>query len=111
MTNQSLQFVSKHDTGICTSCDDFLVCGLHCEDKTPVYFCEEFACTSGESHDRKRENYALPSQYEGIFVVRKPEAGRSAFIGLCRDCGKLETCAFLKPGGGTWQCECYERVA
>lgn len=108
MTSHRARVLTDRDRGICSSCDHFLTCRLHSGEDDPVLFCDEFACTSERSQERRREDYALPGQYEGRLVVRKSESGRAAFIGLCRTCGKLATCTLLKPGGGTWRCEFYE---
>jgi len=108
MTSHRANALAKSDRGICSSCDHFLTCRLHSGADDPVLFCDEFECTSEGSRERTHENYGLPGQYEGRFVVKKSESGRPAFIGLCRTCAKLATCTLLKPGGGTWQCEFYE---
>lgn len=102
------QYFTGGDRGICLGCDHFLKCRLHTEKEKVVQFCEEFSCeTAGLPYDRS-ETYALPGSYEGQFAVRKPEHARSSYIGLCKACMKLLTCAFLKPGGGTWDCREYE---
>jgi len=111
MTSQHARVFKDRDRGICTSCDHFLTCRLHSGDDDPVFFCDEFACTPEGSRDPAPENYGLPGQHEGRFVVIKSEKARPAFIGLCRTCAKLATCTLLKPGGGTWQCELYAKKA
>jgi len=109
-SNHAIAYLDR-DRGICSNCDDFLTCRFHSRDEGPVYFCDEFVCTSGQSKKRNSDKYGLPGQYEGQFVVKKPEKARQAFIGLCRTCTKLETCTLLKPGGGTFQCDSYEQRA
>lgn len=111
MTSQLARVLKDRERGICTSCDHFLTCRLHSEKDEPVFFCDEFVCTSKGSREPAPEYDGLPGQHEGRLVVVKSEESRPAFIGLCRTCAKLATCTLLKPGGGTWQCEVYEEKA
>jgi hypothetical protein len=101
--------VRQHDhRGICSGCDHVAACGLHSEEEKPVFFCEEFSCSSSDSVYERPGTLAIPGSSGCEVVVRKPEHARLAYLGLCNDCSELTTCVFLKPGGGTWQCDSYE---
>jgi hypothetical protein len=95
--------------GICSTCDHVAACHLNSNNEMPVFFCEEFSCSSCGSPHGRAEILAVAGTYEGGKAIRKPDRARLAYIGLCRDCANLATCKFLKPGGGTWQCDSYEK--
>jgi hypothetical protein len=98
-----------HDVGICSACEDFAICKLRRKNKTTVLFCEEFQPAGGTS--RKNAPHAPSSNpAKADTAIKKPEACRSSYVGLCRTCKKLLTCTFTKPGGGTWQCSAYEEM-
>jgi hypothetical protein len=99
------------DRGICSTCDHVTTCRLHSEDKKPVFFCEEFACSLSDSVYERQETLGTSGNYGCQIAVSKPENARLAYLGLCKDCSELTTCVFLKPGGGTWQCDSYEASA
>jgi len=109
-SNHAIDYLDK-ERGICATCDHLLTCRLHCEDEKPVFFCEEFECKPADSWNTARKVYGLPDRYDRQFLVRKPEESRPAFIGLCKTCARFATCTLLKPGGGTFQCDCYEENA
>ena len=94
---------------ICSACDQVAICRLHSESEKPVFFCEEFTGISNGSVHERPWTFAIPVSYECQNVIRKPECARLAYLGLCRNCDKITTCSFLKPGGGTWQCDSYEK--
>jgi len=101
--------ISRYDhRGICSACDHVATCRLHSEYDEPVFFCEEFTGVSIGSADERAGTSAISGSYEHQIAVRKPECARLAYLGLCRNCEKIITCPFLKPGGGTWQCDSYE---
>lgn len=100
--------IRKNDRrGICSACDHAATCRLHSKYDEPVFFCEEFTGVSIGSVHEKLGTFAISGSYEQQVAVRKPECARLAYLGLCRNCEKIITCPFLKPGGGTWQCEDY----
>ena len=104
--------VEQHDDrGICSACDHVATCRLHFEDEKPVFFCEEFICSLSDSVHKRPGSLAIAGSYGCQIVVRKPERAGLAYVGLCRNCSELTACMFLKPGGGTWQCESYAEGA
>lgn len=109
MKNNHAKLYQALDRGICSSCDHALVCRLHGEDERPVFFCEEFACVPETPKHSRPHLYSLPGRCEGRIPLRKSEQARLSYIGLCRTCANLSTCTLLKPGGGTWQCDSYEK--
>jgi len=109
MKNNHAKVYQALDRGICSGCDHALICRLHREDERPVFFCEEFACVPETPKHPTPHLYRLPGGCEVRIPVRKSEQARLSYIGLCRTCANLSTCTLLKPGGGTWQCDSYEK--
>ncbi|PKN29945.1 MAG: hypothetical protein CVU64_05810 [Deltaproteobacteria bacterium HGW-Deltaproteobacteria-21] len=93
--------------GICSACDDSLICRLRTRADLPVFFCEEYRCESNRQREIP-EDFRLPNHHSTKTSSVRPEKAGDDYIGLCRTCLKLPACAFLKPGGGTWDCESYE---
>jgi hypothetical protein len=103
-------FSTWHDVGICSACDDFLICRLRRKNEKTIFFCEEFqSADSTSSRDAPSASSSNPADAADT-VIEKPEACRSSYVGLCRTCKKLLTCTFTKPGGGTWDCPAYEEM-
>lgn len=96
-------------SGICSSCDHVTICHFRGEARKPVYYCEEFSFLPAAS--RNPGPAACAGLYDSRIVVTRSEQARSSFIGLCKTCLKLAACSYLKPGGGTWQCDTYENVS
>lgn len=93
--------------GICSNCDDSVICRFHMEGETPVFFCEEYCCEANPQ-GKIPEHFHIPHRHVSIPFAVRPDKARDAYMGLCRTCLKLPTCTFLKPGGGTWDCESHE---
>jgi hypothetical protein len=109
MKNANAKAYQALEKGICSGCDHALICHLHGKDEGPVFFCEEFTCTPRSTKPPRSNVYSLPGRYEGHIAVRRCEQARRSYIGLCRTCARLAACPLLKPGGGTWQCDSYEK--
>lgn len=109
MKNNHAEAYTPPDRGICSGCDHLLTCQLHKEEEGPVLFCEEFACVPKTPRRPKPKLYGLPGGSQEGLAVRKSAQAASNYIGLCRTCSRLSACPRLKPGGGTWQCESYEK--
>lgn len=97
----------NRERGICFTCDDSAKCCFHMEREAPVFFCEEYRCESNRQREIP-EDFRLPNHHNAKTPSVRPEKAGDAYFGLCRTCLKLPTCAFLKPGGGTWDCESHE---
>jgi hypothetical protein len=108
MKDKQDKFNEPDHRGICSACDHVTTCRLHPENKDPVFFCEEFACSVSDSVHERPATLGTPGIYGCQIDVRKPDRARFSYFGLCRDCSELTTCMFSKPGGGTWQCGSYE---
>lgn len=94
--------------GICSTCDDSLICRLPARAGLPVFFCEEY-CRESDRQREIPEDFQHLNDHHARTSAFRPEEARDVYIGLCRTCLKLPTCAFLKPGGGTWACGSYEQ--
>ncbi|MBN2124665.1 MAG: hypothetical protein JW821_10255 [Deltaproteobacteria bacterium] len=96
------------ERSLCMSCKHYPMCKLQRQGDVQVFFCEEIdlGALPDQGGEEPRRT-AAPSKVVPI-TLRKPEAARSRYVGLCRKCKKLPTCTFTKPGGGTWVCEAYE---
>jgi hypothetical protein len=98
------------EQGICRSCEDYPTCKLQMRGDKPVFFCEEIPLAVSP-RQASRGWQDIPAHSKVVEIsAGKNEAARSLYLGLCRTCRKLTTCAFSKPGGGTWICEEYEAV-
>lgn len=92
---------------ICSACDDSPTCRLHERVDLPVFYCEEYRREPGRQREIPEDCPSWNDRNARTPAFRSGEA-RNGYIGLCRTCLKLPTCAFLKPGGGTWECESHE---
>lgn len=93
-------FVETRNAGICSTCERLAVCTLRWGDR-PVYLCEEFQPAGPQAQDAERNGarHWVPTTRSG-----------SSYLGLCRNCRKLDRCVLAIPGAGKWTCAEYEEI-
>lgn len=100
------EVVAKQYRGLCSTCKNAEACSFPRDPNRPVLECDEF------------DGYEVPQQEASIELaapgtdVRSEEVAEKAesntVRGLCRNCGRFETCTYPKPEGGVWHCDEYE---
>jgi hypothetical protein len=85
----------KSPAGICHTCNNVEVCSQRPGFMSPVFYCEQFDCSSEP----------MPEVQMSITTKLKEEVDIT--MGLCCNCGNRNSCTSTKTPGGIWHCEEY----
>lgn len=99
-------FETVRSLGLCATCIHFPDCAYLKNSEKPVFYCEDFECALPTSRKGMAKHDLVPFVPE---IVIEKNGCFKEYVGLCKTCKKLPLCRFTKPGGGTWQCEYYEK--
>jgi len=88
--------VEEQSLGLCLTCNSKNICIQRKGIKFPVLFCEEFD-----------DSTSLRAKGPTASALPKEKAALDISMGLCCNCGNLDSCTLRHSPGGIWHCEEY----
>ena len=86
--------LEKRSLGLCSTCNNRLICTRRKGMKFPVLFCEEF----DDSTSPDAEGPPDP-------VTADEDPALDTAMGLCCNCRNRDSCTLRRGPGGVWHCE------
>ena len=88
--------VEEQSLGLCLTCNSKDICIQRKSIRFPVLFCEEFD-----------DSTPLRAKRPTVSALPKEKAALDISMGLCCNCGNLDSCTLRHSPGGIWHCEEY----